>query len=397
MVTGHFRYRLSDLDLRIVRSIPPGGNWRHVPHDVPSQRLAQIRASAVRGEGSRSTYYGRLQWDAPSYTISTYFHRPGNGCTIHPDADRMLTLREAARLQTFPDYVDFKGPARAQQAQVGNAVPPLLAAQLGLCIAPGPTVDIFAGAGGLSIGLEAAGHQLIGAFDNDPRAVATLSGAHGHMNVVRRVDVSTEAGRAEICAHVRSALGRQRLHLLAGGPPCQGFSTAGWCAPHDPRNDLLGNFIDLVECLKPRHILLENVSALIWRGRRQLETALRRLGELGYETAHAVLHAEAFGVPQRRRRLVVLASHQKRPPTWPQPQWQTMAPVYRGLQPVYADDGWPPHTVRHAISDLPTAPAASVSTAVPYARPASSELQAWLRSELPLQELLAGTVTPLAA
>ena len=100
--------------------------------------LTRIRHEAARGGGSRSTYYGRLRWDEPSYTIATYFNRPGNGCTIHPEADRMLTVREAARLQTFPDHVEFSGPARARHAQVGNAVPPLLAAQVARMFRPGP-------------------------------------------------------------------------------------------------------------------------------------------------------------------------------------------------------------------------------------------------------------------
>jgi DNA (cytosine-5)-methyltransferase 1 len=397
MVTGHVAYRLSELDLRIVHAVPPGGNWRDLPDDVPSRRIAQIRASAARGEGSRSTYYGRLRWDAPSYTISTYFHRPGNGCTIHPEADRMLTLREAARLQTFPDDVDFHGPARAQQSQVGNAVPPLLAAQLGLLFPPGPAVDVFAGAGGLSLGLLAAGHRLIGAFDNDAHALATLRATHGNLGAARQVDVAADDGRAEIRAHVRNALGSERLALLAGGPPCQGFSTAGWCAPDDPRNDLLGNFVDLADALRPRHLLLENVTALLWRGRQQLDAALRRLSQLGYETRHAVLHAEAFGVPQRRRRLVVLATHRAPAPEWPKPWRQTIAPAYRRLQPAHADDGPPPHTVRDAIADLPITPGEPSVTTVPYARPATSPLQAWLRGELSLEDLLEGTAEPLAA
>lgn len=173
-VLNHYSAPLSELDRRIVQSVPPGGNWRDVPEDVPSQRLDQIRASAGRGEGSRSTYYGRLRGDRPSYTISTYYHRPGNGCTIHPRTHRMLSDREAARLQTFPDRVVFHGPARARQAQIGNAVPPLLGAQLTAHLDPTLTVDLFSGAGGLSLGAELAGHRLVAAVDNDVHALSTL-------------------------------------------------------------------------------------------------------------------------------------------------------------------------------------------------------------------------------
>jgi len=71
---------LSDLDLDMVSSVPPGGNWKNIPLSVPSKRLEQIRKS-----GGRTTLYGRLEREMPSYTISTYFNRPGNGTFIHPD------------------------------------------------------------------------------------------------------------------------------------------------------------------------------------------------------------------------------------------------------------------------------------------------------------------------
>src|SRR5688572_12906421 len=84
-IPNHFSPALSELDLTIARAVPPGGNWKNIPESVPSQRLKQIRESFAAGEGSRSTYYGRLRPDAPSYTISTYISRPGNGCHIHYD------------------------------------------------------------------------------------------------------------------------------------------------------------------------------------------------------------------------------------------------------------------------------------------------------------------------
>src|SRR5229473_1299905 len=103
MIPNHYSPRLSEIDLMIVKHVPPGGNWKDVPQFVPSQRLAQIRVSYRNGEGSRSTYYGRLHPDAPSYTINTYISRPGNGCHIHYEQDRLISQREAERLQGLPD------------------------------------------------------------------------------------------------------------------------------------------------------------------------------------------------------------------------------------------------------------------------------------------------------
>ena len=112
----------------MVRSIPPGGNWQDIPTSIPSARLEQIRRMSVaRGGIVRTTYYGRLRWDRPSYTISTYFSRIGNGCFIHPEQDRLISLREGARLQSFRDSFRFLGSRTSKFGQIGNAVPPLLA------------------------------------------------------------------------------------------------------------------------------------------------------------------------------------------------------------------------------------------------------------------------------
>jgi Alw26I/Eco31I/Esp3I family type II restriction m6 adenine DNA methyltransferase len=84
-IPNHYSGNLSNLDKLIVNAVPPGGNWKNIPESVPSQRLKQIREGYAAGEGSRSTYYGRLSPNAPSYTINTYFSRPGNGCHIRPE------------------------------------------------------------------------------------------------------------------------------------------------------------------------------------------------------------------------------------------------------------------------------------------------------------------------
>src|SRR3989344_4523409 len=122
MLFNHVTYSLSDNDLKMVKSIPEGGNWKNIPKSIPSKRLEQIRRS-----GGRTTLYGRLSWNKPSYTISTYFNRPGNGTYIHPSEERVISAREAARLQSFPDNYIFEGSKTSYCKQIGNAVPPLLA------------------------------------------------------------------------------------------------------------------------------------------------------------------------------------------------------------------------------------------------------------------------------
>ena len=118
---NHIAPGLSKLEWEMVQHIPAGGNWQNIPDTIPSQRLEQIRRS-----GGRTTYYGRLEFDKPSYTITTYFNRLGNGCNLHPSQNRIISTREGARLQSFKDSFTFYGSKTSQYKQIGNAVPPLL-------------------------------------------------------------------------------------------------------------------------------------------------------------------------------------------------------------------------------------------------------------------------------
>ena len=325
VVHDHASGVLSALDRAVVAAVPAGGNWRDLPEDFPSRRIEQIRRTAAAGQGSRSTYYGRLRWDRPSYTISTYITRPGNGCFIHPEAARLLTAREAARLQTFPDRWRFSGTLRQRAMQIGNAVPPLLAYQVAEQIAPGLAADLFAGAGGLSLGLQLAGHEVVAAVDHDEAALSAYERNAGHGALL--ADLAEKSERRVALKELRRVAGGT-LDLLAGGPPCQGFSTAGPCLADDPRNRLLHAFVDAVEEVRPRVALMENVPALGQsRGRRQLHEVRHRLHAVGYKTDVALLHAEAYGVPQRRRRLLLLASRD-RLPDWPRPWMKLEQPRF---------------------------------------------------------------------
>lgn len=382
-VFDHVSGVLSSIDRIVIDSVPPGGNWRDLPEDFPSKRIDQIRASSARGEGSRSTYYGRLKWDAPSYTVSTYFTRPGNGCFIHPGEPRLITVREAARLQTFPDYWRFRGTVRNRAMQIGNAVPPLLAFQIGKMIRPGTVVDLFAGVGGLSLGLKLAGHDLVAAVDHDLPSVA----AH-NINLggeAFAADLDTQEGQGMAWSEIRARVGNE-LDLLAGGPPCQGFSTAGNAAQNDPRNRLLWSFVEGVRMLKPRTVLMENVVALAQsRGKHHLEAVRSALLDLGYSSEIAILHAEAYGVPQRRRRLILIASRDKLP-EWPPPGRRMERPFFAKQQPLLPPDR-PGFSVRDAIGDLPGHEAQSLDESVAIGS-ARSELQRWLRGEIDIDALI---------
>lgn len=388
MVYDHVVGRLSELDRRVVAAVPPGGNWRNLPDDFPSARVEQIRTSAAAGEGSRSTYYGRLRPDRPAYTISTYFNRPGNGCFIHPTADRLISVREAARLQGFPDGFRFTGRGRSRFLQVGNAVPPLLAYQLARLLPGETTVDLFSGAGGLALGFAWAGFETLAAVDHDRTALATYTNNDPREDIAVTADLAVPEQLSSTLREIGRRAGDNGVDVLLGGPPCQGFSTAGKWLDTDVRNDLVFSFVAAVERLRPRYVVMENVAALMWRrGRPFLESVRRRLHSDGYQTDVALLHTEALGLPQLRRRTILLATREGSL-RWPGPSHAFSLPAYpdhqRGLDP-----GLPaPPGVLDAIGDLPAATGDDPDEPVRYASEAVTAYQRWARGELGVDELI---------
>lgn len=125
-VTEHFTPTMSDLDRFIINHVKPGGNYMDIPPDVPSKRIRRLQR-----DGGHTTCYGRMNAEMPSYTINTYFNRPNVGCNIHYREDRLISVREALRLQSFPDnYVIVSSNKQGRNSIVGNAVPPKLASVL---------------------------------------------------------------------------------------------------------------------------------------------------------------------------------------------------------------------------------------------------------------------------
>ena len=395
MIYDHVSGSLSELDTEIVRAVPEGGNWRDLPDNIDSSRVRQIRQSAARGEGSRSTYYGRLRWNRPCYTVSTYFNRPGNGCFIHPSENRLITIREAARLQSFPDTYRFYGKGRARFLQVGNAVPPLLAYHLGGVLTQGTVVDLFSGAGGLSLGLEWAGFDLLAAVDNDATAGRTFQENRPENALALTADLADPSELRAVVAEIkRRADGRGRIALVAGGPPCQGFSTAGNCRLDDSRNKLVFAFVKAVAALEPMQVLMENVASLTFRGRWQvLENLQSALRALEYRTSFIVAHAEGYGVPQLRRRLFLLAVKDSTP-SWPKPFREVLHPMMSKFQPWAKNTELErPVTVQEAIGDLPLETADSPDEPVQYAFAANSQYQRWIRGEIELDGFCASPIS----
>ncbi|PWB97129.1 DNA cytosine methyltransferase [Salinibacterium hongtaonis] len=215
-------------------------------------------------------------------------------------------------------------------------------------------VDLFAGAGGLSLGFEQAGYDIAAAVEYDPIHAAVHEYNFPYSTTFCR-DVATITAD-EI--RTRSSIGNREIHVVAGGPPCQGISMIGKRAIDDPRNVLLKEFARLVKELQPRYFVMENVAGLTVGSHKQLlDEVVEIMSEAGYHMVlpYRVLQAADFGTPQSRRRLFLIGAREDVPlPQYPSP---THTPrTIKGKVPSAHDLPLGP-SVWDALSDLPDADA----------------------------------------
>lgn len=166
-------------------------------------------------------------------------------------------------------------------------------------------IDLFAGAGGLSAGLSEAGFKVLYANELQPTYAQTY--AHNHPDVwVQSRDI-----RKVTAANVRRKLGLEKgeLSLIAGGPPCQGFSiNAPKRSSEDQRNHLFKEYLKFVDEFRPKISLIENVPGLVsFEGGKTLEAILESFDKIGYSADVKILYAPHYGVPQTRWRTLILA------------------------------------------------------------------------------------------
>jgi DNA (cytosine-5)-methyltransferase 1 len=172
-------------------------------------------------------------------------------------------------------------------------------------------IDLFSGCGGLTLGLKQAGFRVVGAVENDPLAVETYKTNHKGVKMwpknIRKVTVKQVMGWLKIKPG--------QIDLVAGCPPCQGFSTMTTLngrIGQSKQNDLVFEFLRFVRSMRPRAVMLENVPKLAKN--RRIKTLRAQLEKLGYEVNFEVLDAADYGVPQRRRRLILIAGFGKEIP-----------------------------------------------------------------------------------
>ena len=234
-------------------------------------------------------------------------------------------------------------------------------------------LDLFAGAGGFSLGFKAAGFQVVGANEIDEWASDTIRRNFPEETVlsgdIRRIsaeDFRTNFGDVEV---------------IIGGPPCQGFSIAnvGGRKADDPRNTLFREYLRAVEALKPELVIIENVAGLLTKKtsekRNYVDIIQEEINQLGYETEISLLHAQNFGVPQIRPRLFIVGSKNRLRQPFPQQTHFSLPenpPLFSNEQihiPLWA-----------AISDLPQIEAREGAEEMDYDSEAENPLQDLLRA-----------------
>jgi DNA (cytosine-5)-methyltransferase 1 len=255
-------------------------------------------------------------------------------------------------------------------------------------------LDLFSGAGGFSLGFRQAGCEIIAGVELDEDAAAThhLNFGHGagvHPGPVDITKTSAEALMGRLSPGVPPG---ELVDLLIGGPPCTAFTRVGRAKLEsvrkgdpdtgtpaflvDPRAQLYQQYLEYVECLKPVGLVMENVPDLLnFGGANVAEDVCERLHELGYSAKYTILHAAAYGVPQLRSRLILIAWHGSTglAPTFPEPTRAVELPrgylsaQHVALKPhndkVRIAGGWveppsaeglpPAVTVSEALDDLP--------------------------------------------
>lgn len=166
-------------------------------------------------------------------------------------------------------------------------------------------IDLFCGAGGLSYGFECAGFNILLGIDSDAKALEVFEA--NHKNAKSICGDITQIDYEDI----RNVIGNKRIDVIIGGPPCQGMSLSGPRKFDDPRNKLYLSYIRLVEEIRPRAFVIENVPGLVSLFGGQIkDSIIEKFTDMGYDVQYKILCASDYGVPQSRKRVVFVGTRE---------------------------------------------------------------------------------------
>lgn len=221
-------------------------------------------------------------------------------------------------------------------------------------------IDLFSGCGGLSSGFEKAGYKISLGIDNWDLALETFKLNHLNSQILK-ADLS---GLNPSTVESRFGLVRNKVDVIVGGPPCQGYSISGKRLIDDSRNQLYRNFVEFVSYYRPRAFVMENVPNLVSMAKGKFKKEITEDFErLGYRIETKILLASDFGVPQNRRRVFFVGLLGNG--------------VYAFPNPTHGSGMKAKITTWDAISDLPEF---DVADGTPYVMPPQSDFQKYCRT-----------------
>jgi DNA (cytosine-5)-methyltransferase 1 len=235
-------------------------------------------------------------------------------------------------------------------------------------------LDTFAGAGGFSLGFALAGAKIIGAIEIDKWASETFQLNHPDTTLLQG-DITQMSDE-----QIVDTFGKYKPDIILGGPPCQGFSICNKNSgdPKDPKNSLFQEFIRVGRLLKPKIMIMENVPNLIKAKTKNKEIVIdiitAELRDLGYEVEYRILEAIDYGVPQIRKRLIVIASKIKLDNPFPKKTYTTISQL-----DLLTGNLKKCPTLWDAISDLPEIEAREGKEESEYSKPPLNDYQRFLR------------------
>lgn len=198
-----------------------------------------------------------------------------------------------------------------------------------------PTViSLFCGAGGCSLGFQNAGYQIVYASDIEKSAIDT------YQKNFEKTDCEIRDIRALDGQYLLNKLGLEagELDFLIGGPPCQGFSTAGMRFWDDPRNILLKEYVRCLSELKPKWFLMENVEGLLTSKKGEyVYEAAKAFMNLGYSIRIEKVYSHEYGIPQRRKRVFVIGNRSNIDFSFPEPIHPATGRIFKNSSIVIAD------------------------------------------------------------
>lgn len=226
-------------------------------------------------------------------------------------------------------------------------------------------LSLFSGAGGCSLGFKQAGYDILFASDIDTSATKSYGANFPETNALQ-ADIR-ELDFRQVLTNLGLRVGE--LDVMVGGPPCQGFSTAGLRFWDDPRNSLLKQYIQALHTMQPKWFLMENVEGLLTAGEGQyVYKAVTALIECGYQVRVEKIYSQEYGVPQRRKRVLIIGNRLGIDFKLPAPTSSIHGKIFR-----HSD-----LTLRHTITGLPS-PSEINQERIRYTSPVSNSWETYLR------------------